>query len=350
MSWSRTYQLILAAAKGMGVVCEPISADETDFFMRLRWAGRSVIISKTRSPFLTQVAQTLSNNKHVSREQLTRAGVPVVEDCLVDDVCTPAELAELVAAWMDGGVMVKPNWGNRARGVAGPLQAPDAILAAVVRARALDRDEEALLEPYLEGVDLRVAVVGGQSIAATQIQRPSLVGDGLHSAAELIDALNRDPRRGRWVDPGLQALDAIERGDDLDAALGRVGLRAQDVLPEGTQLTMLTEELETIDRTDEVHPAWMEVARTACQELGIDVGGVDLRGPWDAFTVPPAPSHTPKAVVLEVNALPALHLHALPTQGRPRPVFEAFVAYCVGMPDAPAPCARVQAKGLSTSV
>ncbi|MCA9662047.1 MAG: hypothetical protein KC486_27155, partial [Myxococcales bacterium] len=54
-SWSRTNQLIIAAAARLGVTAEPLSATETDFFLRLRRGERAVIISKTRSPFLTQV-------------------------------------------------------------------------------------------------------------------------------------------------------------------------------------------------------------------------------------------------------------------------------------------------------
>jgi cyanophycin synthetase len=83
------------------------------------------------------------------------------------------------------------------------------------------------------------------------------------------------------------------------------------------------------------------VAERACALLGVDVGGVDLRGPLDAFARAPELS-AGTAWLLEVNVLPALHLHALPTEGAARPVFEAFVAYCLQLPGAPAACATVQ--------
>jgi hypothetical protein len=37
-----------------------------------------------------------------------------------------------------------------------------------------------------------------------------------------------------------------------------------------------------------------------------------------------------------------LHLHALPTQGAARPVFDRFVAYCLQLDGAPRPCAAVR--------
>ena len=60
-----------------------------------------------------------------------------------------------------------------------------------------------------------------------------------------------------------------------------------------------------------------------------------------AFTAPPELADG-AACLLEVNVLPALHLHALPTIGAGRPVFAAFVAYCLQLPGAPEPCARVR--------
>ena len=88
-------------------------------------------------------------------------------------------------------------------------------------------------------------------------------------------------------------------------------------------------------------PIWVAIAEQACGWLGVDVGGVDLRGPMAAFMAAPALA-AGTACLLEVNVLPALHLHALPTQGAARPVFEAFVAYCLQLPGAPPACAQVR--------
>jgi D-alanine-D-alanine ligase-like ATP-grasp enzyme len=346
--WSRTNQLILAAAARLGVRGEPIASEHSDFFLRLIGPdGAGVVISKTRSPFLTQVAQTLANNKFVSRELLGAAGIPVVEAALFDEASDPGE-SEAAAARAraclaaHGRVVVKPNWGNRGIGVVTDVVDLPGLVAAYRFAREHDRDEEVLVEPQLAGINLRVAVIAGEAVAAAEVVRPRLLGDGQRSIAELIAAFNHDPRRGSWDRPGLQPLDRVE--DELVAELleARGGaLELASTLARGEAIELCFEEHEVHDRSDAVHPAWMAVAAEAADRLGVDVAGVDLRGlPEDLFERPPGPSSS--ARVLEVNALPALHLHALPTHGQAQPVFERFVAYCLQLPGALAVRASVR--------
>jgi D-alanine-D-alanine ligase-like ATP-grasp enzyme len=349
-AWSRTNQLIIAAAEALGVEATPIARCPTDFFLRLRGPGqaRGVIISKTRSPFLTEVAQTLANNKYVARELLAAHGLPVIPSLLLDEAEHPAHATEAAAraqAFLaaHGRLVVKPNWGNRGIGIVTDVRDFSTLLAAFEFAREHDRDEEVLLEPQVPGLNLRVAVIGGRHVATAEIARPILRGDGRRSVAALLEALNADPRRGRWDRPSLVPLDHIEV-ELVAERLAASGLELDTILPDGEHLELSFEELEVIDRTDDLHPGWVDVALAAARLLGVDVAGVDLRGSAEAlFELGPAerPAEHLGAGVLEVNALPALHLHALPTQGPARPVFEAFVAYCVQRPGAPAPCASV---------
>ncbi len=346
--WSRTNRLIIDAARRLGVEARALTATETEFFLNLRDAERSVIISKTRSPFLTQLAQTLSNNKRICRELLGAKGIPVPPDRLVDDGCGLAEAGAEAFLAEHGAVTVKPNWGNRAAGLSVRVEDREALRRAVVRAQAEDLDEEVLIQPYLPGTNLRVAVVGGRVEAVAEIRRPWLRGDGQRSPRELLAALNLDARRTPWEEQELLCLDQIPVDDGLSEHLAVHGLTVDDPLPAGFELELISEEIEVIDRTEEIDPGWRTIARDACQLLGVDVGGVDLRGPLGAFLEPPrsGPQAWRRGAILEINVLPALHLHALPTQGRARPVFEAFVAYCMSLPGAPAPVGPVDAARL----
>ncbi len=342
--WSRTNRLIIEAANRLGVVAEPLTETETEFFLRLRSQGRSVIISKTRSPFLSQVSQTLSNNKRISRELLGAQGLPVPPDHMVDDdPSSEAGVAAFLARY--GQVTVKPNWGNRAAGLTVRVGDPATLARAISWAQSNDRDEEALLEPYLPGTNLRIAVVGGQALAVAEIRRPWLCGDGKTSAWAMVAELNRDARRADWRAPQLVTLDQIDATEGLAERLGVHGVALHEPLPEGFRLEIVSEEIEVIDRTDEVDPGWCSLAARACGLLGVDVGGVDLRGPIESFCEPPSTGADAwrRAALLEINVLPALHLHALPTEGRARPVFEAFVAYCMSLPGAPGPAGAMHA-------
>lgn len=337
MAWSRTNQLIAAAAERLGVRAEPLGPRHTDYFMRLTLADRAVIVSKTRSPFLTQVAQSLANNKFQSRALLRAHAVPCVPDVLVDEADSLAEATALLERC--GRVVVKPNWGNRGVGVTTDVRTPEVLARARMRAREIDLDEEVVVEPYVAGTNMRVAVVGGRFVAAAEVQRPLLLpGSPVRSQ---IAALNTDPRRGSWDEPSLRPMDRLEPEEDLLPHLRVYGLGLGSVLPDGREVEVTGEESAIVDRTDELHPEWAAIAERACGLLGVDVGGVDLRGPLAAFRGEPSPGSG--CWLLEVNVLPALHLHALPTSGAARPVFEAFVAYCLQMPGAPPVCARVLA-------
>lgn len=338
MSWNRTNLLIAAAAERVGASVEALSRRHTDQLMRLRHGDRAVVISKTRSPFLTQVAQTLANNKFVSRELLAQRGLPVVEGVLVDegDDAGGAAVRELLGRC--GRVVVKPNWGNRGVGISTDVRTLARVKRAVARAQAVDMDEEAVVEPYVDGTNVRVAVIGGEFVAAAEVQRPVLVGGT--SAQAQVERWNTDARRGAWTRPGLQSMDVIEAEEDLVEHLRVHGFSLDGALPEGARVEVTGEEAEVIDRTEELHAGWAQVAIEACGWLGVDVGGVDLRGPMEAFRAAPSLA-SGTGVLLEVNVRPALHLHALPTCGVGRAVFEKFVAYCLQLDGAPR-CAGVR--------
>ena len=338
-NWSRTNRLIVRAVEELGGRALPVSSEHTDFFLRLEAAGKSALISKTRSPFLTQVAQTLANNKFVAGECLGARGFPVVPRLLLDEsrgLDTPG-VSQSLDGW--GRLVFKPNWGNRALGVT--VDPPASRREAAVEwARGEDRDEECVVEPWVEGVDLRISVVGGRPVAAVEIQRPSIASASGISFRERLQNLAADPRRVHWQRPRLEALDHFEP-EDYEDALDVLGYSLDDEVPAGLDWTILGEEVEVVDRRSEVHVEWFELAAQACRVLGVDVGGVDLRGPLEAFARPPVieawSQGRPVARLLEVNALPALHLHELVTQGEPVAVFEAFVRYCLQLEGAPAP-------------
>jgi len=352
--WSRTNLLILAAAERLGVEALALGSVHSDFFMRLRWAEapggpRERLISKTRSPYLTQVAQTLSNNKFLARERLAAAGLPVVAGELFDEAhdprCDRAARARIDAMLeRHGELVVKPNWGNRGVGVATRISSFAALAPAYERARSLDRDEEVLVEPQLGGVNLRVAVVGGRVCAAVELRRPELVGDGRRSIRAQLAALNADPRRVDWDQPALESLDHIVE-DEVVAQLAVRGLALDAVLDPGARVELCTDELEIIDRSAALAPSWAARAARAAARLGVDVAGVDIHGPAAAVFAGPGADRAGQGgggQISEVNALPALHLHALPTAGDPQPVFEAFVAYCLQLPGAPPVAVQVE--------
>jgi cyanophycin synthetase len=76
-----------------------------------------------------------------------------------------------------------------------------------------------------------------------------------------------------------------------------------------------------IDRTVEMHPDNVAIARRAAMAIGLDVAGIDLVLPdigrsW----------RTTGGGVVEVNAAPGLRMHLHPSEGTPRPVARPIVS------------------------
>lgn len=331
MNRRRNNQLIQAAARRLEVEARELDAS----LILLRWEGRSVVVSQTRSPYSTQVARLITQDTFRTREFLARAGFPVVPSCRLraaSELDGPNSRAFVEA---HERLVVRPNHGGGGWGVLPVVPRGDALGRAVQKAAQLDPRGEVLIERYLEGDRLRVALVGGRYLACARIAPPVLIGNGELTARQLVTALNADPRRAAQTELALDPLDRIELDTTLQVALATAGLTLDDPVPDGERIALVTAHIEVEDWTARLHPGWVALAERACRGLGADVAGVDLIGPRPAFAE--EPGSDPAAAFLGVELCPDLHLHALPTQGDAQPVFEAFVAYALGMPDAPRP-------------
>ena len=76
----------------------------------------------------------------------------------------------------------------------------------------------------------------------------------------------------------------------------------------------------SIDRTDDIHPDNVEIARQAAMVVGLDIAGIDFIAPDISQSV----RQTGGAIV-EVNAGPGFRMHTNPTEGHPRHVGRAVV-------------------------
>ena len=102
-------------------------------------------------------------------------------------------------------------------------------------------------------------------------------------------------------------------------------LTLEDVPEEGRFVQVkLTANMSTggtsIDRTDEIHPDNVEIARQAAMVVGLDVAGIDFITADIARSV-----REQRGAIVEVNQNPGLRLHTHPTVGASRDVGGAIV-------------------------
>ena len=136
------------------------------------------------------MAEAIAQDKELTRSLLRSMGVPVP----VGRPVTDADDAWAAAQEIGGPVVVKPQYGNQGRGVTTNLTTREQVASAFNAAR--EETRYVLVERYAPGADYRLLVVGDRVVAAARREPAQVLGDGRLTIRQLVDEVNRDPRRG----------------------------------------------------------------------------------------------------------------------------------------------------------
>ena len=305
---------IVAAAVARGIPYRRLTEGS---LVQFGWGSKQRRIQAAEMDSTSAIAESIAQDKELTKKLLESAGVPVPKGRPVTD----AEDAWAAACELGGPVVIKPRDGNQGKGVAANVETREDVLAAYHAAHEVSPN--VMVEQYLMGQDFRLLVIGGRLIAAARREPPHVTGDGKHTIQELVDEVNSDPHRSSGHATSLTKirLDEIALAtlahQDLDAASvprkgARVILRNNANLSTGGTAT---------DVTDDVHPELAARAVAAAQMAGLDLCGVDV-----VCESVLTPLENQAAGVIEVNAAPGLRMHLQPSFGKGRPVGEAIVS------------------------
>ena len=257
----------------------------------------------------SHVAVELAGDKEETNRILSRLGLPVPRQKLVQT----AEHAVAAAERMGYPVVTKPYNGNHGRGVSISLTTADEVIAGFTKAQ--EHSRSVIVESFIVGHDHRMLVVNGELVAVSKREPGKVVGDGVHTIAELVATVNADPRRGIGHE---KVLTQIELDHQALTLLAKGGLTPASIPAAGAEVYLrLTANLSTggtaTDMTDVVHPDNAEMAVRAIKAIGLDIGGVDFLSPDITQSYKDV-----GGAVCEVNAAPGFRMHAAPSEGRPR--------------------------------
>ena len=255
------------------------------------------------------IAVELAQDKEETNKILGNCGLPVPKQELVRS----ADRAVRAAERLGFPVVTKPYNGNHGRGISIGLKSADEVRAGF--AAAAEHSSSVIVETYLHGDDHRLLVINGQLIAATRRTPGHVVGDGRHTVKQLVEIVNRDPRRGVGHE---KVMTRIELDAQAEMMLTRQSMTAGDVPAAGQQVLLRsTANLSTggtaTDVTDIIHPDNREMAVRAVTAIGLDVGGVDFLCPDITESY-----KTVGGGICEINAAPGFRMHVAPSEGTPR--------------------------------
>ncbi|MBU1237412.1 MAG: cyanophycin synthetase [Gammaproteobacteria bacterium] len=305
---------IVQAAVARGI---PFRRLTSGSLVQLGWGSRQRRIQAAETDLGGAIAEAIAQDKDLTKRLLMAGGVSVPRGRPVRD----AEDAWAAAQEVGCPVVVKPQDGNQGKGVAVNLDTREQVLAAY--AVAAEFSDLVLVESCLSGHDYRMLVIGNRLIAAARRDPPQVYGDGVRTVRQLVDEVNKDPRRGVGHATSLTRI----RFDDIAmATLTQQGYDAESVPAKGARVVLrnnanLSTGGTATDVTDDVHPDMASAAVAAAQMVGLDICGIDVI--CDTVL---KPLEDQGGGIVEVNAAPGLRMHLSPSYGKGRAVGEAIIS------------------------
>ncbi len=305
---------IVDAAVARGI---PYSRMTEGSMVRFGWGSKQRRIQAAEMDITSAISEAIAQDKQLTKKLLAAAGVPVPGGRPVTD----AEDAWEAACEIGLPVVVKPNDGNQGKGVTVNISDKEQLLKAY--AAACEFRDDILVERYMPGNDFRLLVVGDKLVAAARRDPPKVVGDGVHTITQLVEQVNKDPRRGSGHSTSLTKI----RFDDIArSCLASQGFEADSIPVKGQRVNLrnnanLSTGGSATDVTDDVHPDVAARAVAAARMVGLDICGVDVV--CDTIL---RPLEEQGGGMVEVNAAPGLRMHLAPSFGKGRAVGEAIIS------------------------
>ena len=273
-------------------------------------------IQATTTAKTNMIAVDIAGNKKATKKILGDMGIPVPRGYMITE---EDELEKTVNA-VGFPVVIKPLDGNHGKGATIGIDNHEDAHTAFQKASEYSR--YIIVETMLSGKDFRALVVNNRLIAVAERTPANVIGNGTATIRELIEEVNRDPRRGYGHENVLTQIDIDMQTERLIAAKHYT---LETVLAEGEILYLkTTANISTggtaIDRTDEVHPENAFMFERIAKIVGLDVAGVDIIAPNVS-----EPLRDTGGGIIEVNAAPGFRMHLAPSEGIGRNVAEHVV-------------------------
>src|SRR6478735_217794 len=170
------------------------------------------------------ISVELASDKEETNKILGGLGLPVPQQELVQSETQAVRAARRIGF----PVVTKPYNGNHGRGISIRLTTDAEVAQGFLAAR--EHSRSVIVETFLEGDDHRLLVVNGELVAATRRTPGHVTGDGEHTIAQLIEIVNRDPRRGVGHE---KVLTRIELDAQATMMMERIGADAGTVPADG---------------------------------------------------------------------------------------------------------------------
>lgn len=268
---------------------------------------KEVGLQQSQSSRVSSLVRSLTDHKHLAKGYLAARGLPVPEGRLFDAFDRAAEYLEQSGR----PLVVKPLQGSYGLGISVDIRTAGELGAAFSYARQYH--EQVILEEYVQGLDIRVLVIGGRARAALLRVPAHVVGDGRSS----IDRLILQKNRVRFKNPRLGKAPIIP-DLNIEKFLARQGYSLKSIPEKGEVIFLRLKAnigagADSVVLTGQVHPDLMRLAEEAAAAFGVvDFWGVDL-----LVERIDRPREEQRCVILEINSRANIFNVQFPLHGEP---------------------------------
>ena len=210
---------------------------------------------------------TLTDHKDLAKISIQQRAA-----CAQGGLFEDLDAAKEYLARSNGPLVVKPAVGLNGAGVTVDIRTESALEAAWNHAKQFH--DTIVMEELVEGVDIRVILIGGKAKAAYIRVPANVVGDGINTVEQLMEQKNRLRLKHPHLSKNL-----IVPDDYSDSYLSRQGHSFDSVPPAGEIVFLhlkanISRGGDSVNITDYLHPDLMRLA----EEAGAVFGDVDYWG------------------------------------------------------------------------
>jgi cyanophycin synthetase len=284
---------------------------KTSSLVQFGWGINQKRIWASTSTESRYIAVEIAQDKELTLQMLYDVGIPVPRG----GTARTLKQAFAESKRTSYPVVIKPLNVSHGRGISLNVRNDEELETAYDLAKEYSRT--VIVEKFLEGNDYRILVVDGKFVAAANRIPAHVMGDGVHTVQELVDEVNKDPRRGIGHEKVLTQIKITESAIRM---LNEQGYQL-DSVPEKDKFVQMvsTGNMSTggtaIDVTDIIHFDNIKLAERAVKTIGLDIAGIDIIAPDIS-----KPIKRYGGAIIEINAAPGFRMHLEPTVGTPRNV------------------------------
>lgn len=295
---SSNFKGYLDAAAALNVNVEKEAKSLFSFWHQGEEIGR---IHSLRPSLVSQKAASICRSKSKTLNILDEHGVQKKDHFIFNLNLSEKEIEK---KWDEinflKSLVIKPTMSRGGDGVSVEVKNLNAFLKAWKKAKEASLGKgQIIAEPFFNGLDVRIIVVGGKAVCSV-VRLPSyVIGDGESTIGELIDIKNSV----RSAHPHHKKFPLIKNRHNCDSVildLGEILLlsRVGNIHQGG----------EAVDNTDTVSNKAVKLAEQSVQAIsGLGCAGVDL-----------LVKENGEARVLEINTSSNFGIHYYPMYGTPR--------------------------------